>query len=422
MTLPKVGILHRPGAAAGLSEIYKSAQGVCEPVLFIHASAAGNAGVLEVARSLFRTEVVSEAELAPACRGLGVAGLTAFHDLDLDLLDTTLQELALPGVGTVAQPWDKLVQRQRIPAALSVPAVAVESADTFGEAVSRIGLPAVLKPRRATGGAGLAFLHDTDDIAYQLAHRSRWDGYLLEAVVPPGRHPSGAGYLADFVSVETLNTATGRIHAAVFDKIPVTVWARRGVDGADLVSVSGDIVPTRLDERDTREVVEAVDVTLSALGVRSRVTHTEVKLGSEGPVIIEVNGRVGGHLNRLLSLLDGSDLVRAALQLALGLDPDIVVEPRRGYAMGYYPSFPEPAEQVRSNVTARQVRALPSVTAVTELAKHGQDRQATSNRMANVLLRADDLATLDAAAAALEHGLRALFAEDLTGSPEPPRG
>jgi hypothetical protein len=119
MSLARVGILHRPGAAAGLAEIYKSAQGICEPVLILQESAAGHAGVLEAARDLFRTEVVTDTELAPAFRRLGVTGLTTFHDLELDLLDTSLRELALPGLGSVAHPWDKLVQRQQIPAELS---------------------------------------------------------------------------------------------------------------------------------------------------------------------------------------------------------------------------------------------------------------------------------------------------------------
>jgi hypothetical protein len=173
--LPKVGVLHRPGAAVGLPEIYRSAQGVCEPVIFIDESAAGPQAPL-MAAELFQTELVTSASLTSRCRGIGGQGLTAFHDMDLDLVDASLGELGSAGLGTVADPWDKLVQRQRIPDDISAPATAVESEHDFVRAIAELGLPTVLKPRRATGGEGITLLHSAADVSYQLTHRRQWRG------------------------------------------------------------------------------------------------------------------------------------------------------------------------------------------------------------------------------------------------------
>jgi hypothetical protein len=412
MTMPKVGIVHRRWAAASLPEIYKSSMGICEPIIFLHESAAVDADITAFAQGLFRTELVSESTLAGTCRRAGVQGLTTFCDLDLELVDQVSNQLRLPSAGAVFNAWDKLVQRQRIPAEFSVAYLAVDSAEAFRKALEEIGRPAVLKPRRATGGDGVALIHSPEDAEFQLAFRSKWDGCLLEAMMPSGGHPSGVDYLGDYLSVETVNTGDARYHVAVCDKTPVEIKCGLGRDGADAVSTTGDVYPSRLSDAFMGPVIAAVDAALSSLDVRWRVTHTEVKLTERGAAIIEVNGRVGGHLSKLLKMIGGPDLIRSALQLSLGQRPETEHAPR-GYAMGYYPPFPDPRGEVRSHVTALEVRELPAVKSVTELSQQAQPRSATQNRMVNLLLHAPDLTSLDLAAQQVDEGIRALFSQDL---------
>lgn len=51
------------------------------------------------------------------------------------------------------------------------------------------------------------------------------------------------------------------------------------------------------------------------------VTHTELKLSADGPVVIEVNGRLGGAINELYTLTGRYQPVRAALETAGGQPP-----------------------------------------------------------------------------------------------------
>lgn len=414
MNLPRVAVLHRPGGAATLHDIHRAASGVCEPVILVPDTvAAQQPAMVAAARSGFLTRVVGPDSVPGACAELRVAGLTTFHDLELDRVDDAAKLLGHPGAGTANRLWDKLNQRERLPARISLPAAPVDSPAEFRAAVARIGMPAVLKPRRDTGGSGVAFILDERDIRYQQRARRRWRGLMLESrFTAAGRHPSGVPYLASFVSVETVCTADLRRHVAIVDKLPVTVHRRTGDDGADTIRGTGDIVPCRLAEAHRRTVLDAVDRALEALGVRWRVTHTEVALTAQGPVIIEVNGRVGGHLNRLMHLAESTDLVRAALQCAIGMTPPISEQTPAIWAMGYYPTFPVLGDTVRSRVSRRAIRAFPGVTGVTEVAHHGAPQAATRYRMANLTITAPDAGTLDTRFQQVRAGLEDLFADD----------
>ena len=51
------------------------------------------------------------------------------------------------------------------------------------------------------------------------------------------------------------------------------------------------------------------------------LTHTELKLTASGPRIIEINGRLTGHMNLTTRSTLGIDLVRLGGLLALGERP-----------------------------------------------------------------------------------------------------
>ncbi|MGX1127902.1 hypothetical protein RKD49_000092 [Streptomyces glaucescens] len=66
------------------------------------------------------------------------------------------------------------------------------------------------------------------------------------------------------------------------------------------------------------EVTGLTTRALDALGVRYGITHTELKLTADGPRVIEVNGRLSGHLNLMSRRVCGGDVVRFGGLLALG--------------------------------------------------------------------------------------------------------
>lgn len=412
---PRVLVLHQPFGAAGVRDIRRAAEGLCEPVLLMsRAAAEAYPDLVRAAERLLDVTVAGDGELSEAARRLRPDGVTTFHDALLETAARLTGELGLPGMAD-ASVWDKAEQRRLLAEAglTRVRALPVDGPRQLSEAVEELGLPCVLKPRRGVGGAGVAFLESPADVRRQLLGRRHWAGLLAETRLPDGRHPAAAEGRADFVSVESVSCGGVRWHPAVFDKRSVTVVPAAGADGADLVTVNGDLVPSRLDAAAVAEVEAYTSRVLAALDVSWRVTHTEIKLTPQGPDVIEVNGRVGGHLNRLLHLVGGPDLVRTALSLALGRRVEPAPWHPAGHAAGLFPSFPHRQGTVRSAVTLSDLRALPGVRGVEEVAEHGHPVAETGGRMANLTLFAATAQELADAVDGTRRGLDRLFALDL---------
>ncbi|WP_055697406.1 ATP-grasp domain-containing protein [Streptomyces silaceus] len=219
-----------------------------------------------------------------------------------------------------------------------------------------VGLPAVIKPVR---GAASRNTHAVTDDAEARALLPRIfaavDGAdsgggppLIVEEMLQGRPSLPYG---DYASVESLCTPQGVTHLALSGKLPLLRPFRE----------SGRFWPTHLPDGEQRAILDLVSGALKALGVTYGLTHTELKLTSSGPRIIEVNGRLGGHVNGLARTACGTDLVRLAALVALGepVEPP-VLRPARVHFQhhGLAPTEPCVLEAVHG---AEELRNLPGV-------------------------------------------------------------
>ncbi|CRK61881.1 hypothetical protein [Alloactinosynnema sp. L-07] len=412
MAVPRIGVCHAPGAAANLRELYVAARDVCEVVLLVRESVARrHPDLVGLAGKLFECHEVADAPDPAALSTLDLQGVTTFHDEELDVADAL--DAVVRGAPAPANPWDKLVQRRVLAAAGigRVRAVAVDLPDDLLAGFAHLDGPCVLKPRRAAGGDGIAFLDDDSDVAAQLARRTKWSGLLLETAIAPHRHPSGDPWLGDLLSVETVTVGGERTHLGVLDKLPVAVARGDGPHGTDSVSVQGDILPSKLPDDDLRGAIALTDRALDALGVGSRITHTELRITPDGLEVLEVNGRLAGHTARLFRLAGGPDLVALALRAALGQPPAGPVS-LTGAAAGLFPAFPTRSGPVLSATSRRALRSLPGVAAVDDLAVMGAARAASDHRLANLTVAGADRAAVDAGIDGVLRAIAAMFAAD----------
>ncbi|MBR7834922.1 hypothetical protein KDL01_16735 [Actinospica durhamensis] len=407
-----VGVPYAPGGAAMLPDLYRASLGVCEVVILLrreHVTAEPE--LLDAAEDLFDRVLTVDADWVQH-PPTDLAGLVCFNDEYVDAVDTAL--------GRDPAAWDKLRQRELLARAdaTRIQARGVDSPEDLRAAVAELRLPGVLKPRRGVGGAGVTFLDSPARLEDVARTRRAWSGLLYEQLIPTGRHPSGVEWLADHVSVETVSTAAGRHHVAVFDKLPVSITPGGGPDGCNAVSTTGSLGPSRLPEERRKAVLDCVDHALDALGVTWRVTHTEVRVTHDRVEVIEVNGRVGGHVHRLLQRLHGPDLLRASLCCALGREPEDLASVPSGHAAALFPVFSQRSGPVRSKVRRAEVQRLPGVVAVDDFADSGRAREADGSRVATLRIEAEDQASLDQYVFETCDGLAALYASD--GLPDEP--
>ncbi|MEL5959838.1 ATP-grasp domain-containing protein [Streptomyces sp. CLV115] len=390
-TPPRLGVLHAPHAAANLRDLVLAGRGLCEVVLVVRREiAAAEPDMVRLGQSLATVAVIGD-DVPRELAALGLDGLVTFHDAELEAYDAAVRELGLPGATEADHPWDKLVQRRLLNAAgvSTVRSAPVDSPEGLIGAAAEVGLPAVLKPRRGTASTDLSFLSGPADLEAEPGRRQNWSGLVLEQMIERAAHPSGRHWLADYVSVETVTHRGEHTHVAVFDKTPLAVAGGTG-PCRHAVRETGDVLPAQLPPHVLDAVLATTSAALDALTVRDRVSHTELRVSQDGVEVIEVNGRLGGEVAAMISMMGGGGLVRAAFEVALGRRPETAAPTRPEVLVSLYVPFPERTGPVRSSVTRPQIRELPGVVRVDEVAQHGDARSDTAFHAVKVLLTAAD--------------------------------
>ncbi|WP_326948022.1 hypothetical protein OG439_04345 [Amycolatopsis sp. NBC_01307] len=287
---------------------------------------------------------------------IGIDAVVTFSDTMMPVAARIADRLGLRfhSAPAVALLTDKLRQRDELRAhgVDEVRAHPVRHAGDWPGAVAAVGVPAVLKPLRGQGSRDTHLVTDAEAgarlSADLLAGPDPVAGLVLEEFLA-GRPSEPFG---DYVSVESVTTPRGVRHLAVTGKFP-TLPPFREV---------GQFWPSPLSPAEEREVEELTGRALNALGVRFGVSHTEVKLTAAGPRIIEVNGRMGGHINDLARRAHGLDMVQLTARLALGAElPERPPRPEQVYFQ-YNTPAPVGAFTLLETLGVDDVRRVPGVT------------------------------------------------------------
>lgn len=398
MNLPRVGVVFAPRGAATLRDVALAARDAVHPVIVLPDRVVAAAPeITQVARRLF-PEVVAGVDRLPP-----LDGVVTFHDDELETADRLARRLGL-GPRDLAARADKLRQR-RVLRHAGLSRIDVRRVDTpadIAAAGRELGFPLVLKPRRGVGGRGVRIVASAAEAIRPL------HSYLAEQYIPD-RDPDPGSWMADFVSVETCSLGDRHDVLAVFGKLPV---ARVHADAGMRVRTTGDLLPYAAPP----DLPDLVTSALEAMGIRWAVTHTEVKLGRDGPEIIEINCRLGGHLARLVRRHAHRDLVRAGLVTAARREPPPAPDGPPGQAVaGVFLPFPDARGEVASAVSARQLLGISGVCAVDEVATVGRPRDETDGIAANVVLQAPDAPALRDVLAGYLDAAAVLFAADHVG-------
>lgn len=290
---------------------------------YLRSAPEGTAHPLLGARNVLTADTNDTDALLPEVARLhsvlGFDGVITSCDYYLPAVARIAGHLGLPGPGpdAVANACHKDATR-RILAEAGLPgprfAVHEEWAD-LARAAREIGYPLVAKPvdlcagmyvRRIEHEAELAELFRTlADFPVNARGQRRTPAVLLEELLDGPE-----------VSVETVSYA-GAVHVVgVTDK---------SVGGAPAFIETGHMFPAALPPADIEAAEQTTLGALKALGLTDAVVaHTEIKLTSAGPRVVEVNPRpAGNRITELVRHVTGIDLAAACVDVALGRGPDL---------------------------------------------------------------------------------------------------
>ncbi|MFJ8333334.1 acetyl-CoA carboxylase biotin carboxylase subunit family protein [Streptomyces sp. NPDC094437] len=264
-----------------------------------------------------------------------------------------LQREALRAAGAPCPPFAVVTDEAELHAAaeqLTFPVVLKPAVGVGSLCVTRVAdLPALIAAfRRAVG------MHASDPRVIGAPRV-----FVVEEVIE-GANWHGDDRMGTRVSVESLIDDGTVHHLAVTDKLPLAPPFRE----------VGDVMPSGLPQPRVEEIRRATTDALRALGVTRGATHTELMLTAAGPVVIEVNGRIGGGVCELLRAAAGYDVVAQLVRLALGQSPAALPE-FRGHAFYYTPQPPQGEYEVVEISGEEEIARLPGVLEVVRAKRPG---------------------------------------------------
>ncbi|MGW4476030.1 ATP-grasp domain-containing protein [Nonomuraea sp. NPDC004354] len=290
-----------------------------------------------------------------------VTGVVTFSEPMLRSTSELATALSLPSHdATVVERLTRKDMQRRALRAAGVDATAtvtIRSVHEWEAAVRRVGLPAVAKPIMGVSSRNTVLIEDLEAGCALLPRLLRDEGglvveeYLRGAAVP---EPFG-----DYVSVETVVHRGACCHFAVTGKLRLAPPFRE----------CGQFWPARLDPAARESVLKLADNAVKALDVRSGILHTEMKLTSDGPRIIEVNGRVGGWIPELAREAARIDLADIAIGIAR--NERIEMSPLDLDRVFFQFTTPAPVEFGIVTAITGMLNDVPGVTRYTPLVRPG---------------------------------------------------
>lgn len=188
---------------------------------------------------------------------------------------------------------------------------------------------AILKPSRNSGSRGIAKISaniDEKEFArlFSIAkEESRDDSVMLEQFI------EGPEFSVEIIVWN--------------DEINVlTVTDKKTTDSPHFVEL-GHNQPSIYSTEIVEKIKDAAVAGVKALGVNRCACHAEIKVQDNEPYIMEIGARLGGDFisTELVHLSTGIDMVAAAIDCALGIQPDLSVkEEKHGVCIRYFCPVP----------------------------------------------------------------------------------
>ncbi|MBQ1114815.1 pyridoxal-phosphate dependent enzyme [Streptomyces anulatus] len=328
-----------------------------------------------------------------------LAGVVTTSEFYVALVAELAGWLGLPGnpVDAITVCRDKSALRSLL-AEVGTPQprfAAVRTVDEVAAAVAAVGLPCVVKPADDSGSHNVLLCSTVEQVRTQvrtvLAVTENVRGQAMAGVALVEEYLDGPEYSVEMFSWEGDAHCVG-ITAKTLGAPPHFVEHRH-------------LFPAPLPTERYDALLTAVRTALAAAGVRSGATHTEVRLTSSGPAIVEINPRpAGGMIPEAIRLATGLDLLRLQLGAAVGHAPDLSAEDRGTAGVQFLTADREGVLAAVEGVA--EALAVPGVERVVVTARPGQPTRSprhSYDRLGYIIARTDTPAgtasALDAALA-----------------------
>lgn len=280
-----------------------------------------------------------------------IGGITSASELVYATVGKLCRHFDLPGPNpaSIERCRDKFAQRQLL-AEVPIPCYRLAADPAEAEsAAAEIGMPVVVKPTEGRGSSGVRLCRNVHELAEHT-------NYLLNGNQPWRSQPSilieefaeGPHYIVHIMGYDVIG-----IEAADFDRPPHFVF-RKG------------IFPALITDNEHKRIADVALSCLQALSLGWGPTCIEIRWTKRGPVVIEVNPRLGGGPEHI-RLAYGIDLITEHIKLATGDEWDL--RRRHSQIAGWRNLLPDHDGTLEWIDDGSRAAALPGVAKVISWAK-----------------------------------------------------
>lgn len=297
-----------------------------------------------VADKAICADIVNEETMLKIARDEHVDGVIhPCSEVSMAVMGRINDELGLSGISreqaicaTNKHLMRKAFEKGNAPSPKSI--LAQDAEDAWSRLQNEFDTNAILKPSRNSGSRGIAKVSrnmDKGDFirAYdESLNESRDHSVLIEQFI------EGPEFSIEMIVWQ------GEIHV-------LTVTDKKTTGAPHFVEL-GHNQPSCFSDADVETLKAAAIAGVKALGINNCACHAEAKLMNGKAYLMEVGARLGGDFisTELTHLSTGVDMVAAAIDVALGVDPDLSVkEEPKGVCIRYF--CPKPGKLVRISNT-----------------------------------------------------------------------
>ena len=375
LQLPAIKRAKELGMYVAVADYNPQAIGIPYADEYFNVSTIDEEGVYQAAKEFGAEGIMTLAtdmpmrSVAYACQKLGLTGIC--YDTAVKSTDKGEMIKAFEAAG-VEHPWYHII---------SDPAQPLPESITF---------PCITKPTDNSGSRGVMLVNSREELASAIAYSSengRKGGVIVEEYM-----------VGPEVSVEVI----------VWQGIPhVLQVTDKLTTGAPHFVEMGHSQPSRLPTADLEKIRDLACRAVKAVGLENGPAHVEIMLTKEGPKMVELGARMGGDCitTHLVPLSTGIDMIKATMDISLGMTPDITPKFQKGSAIRF---FDAPYGTITAVEGAEETLAIPGVKEVSFTKQVGDvagQIGSSTDRVAYVIAQGE---TVERAVAACEAGLQTI--------------
>lgn len=250
----------------------------------------------------------------------------------------------------------------------------IEKEEQLHEVMPMIEYPCILKPTDNAGSRGVMLVNSEEELmeAYQYSVSQSRGGWVILEEYMTGPE----------VSVEVM-VVDGEPHVLqVTDKLTT---------GAPFFVEMGHSQPSMLPAEDVERIKDLACRAVKSVEINCGPSHVEIKLTPTGPKMVELGARMGGDCitTHLVPLSTGVDMIKATIDISLGLAPNITPTLQKGSAIRFLEAPQGVISSINGIEDARNVGGVQEVSLTKSVGDEVTETQSSLDRCGFVIAQCD---------------------------------